>query len=131
VPVLHDHRSLTDSGLQDRHAKAFHVGRPIDEIVGLHWHLGFPEDVTGEKYPLRDEATSEVTLFACASAAASYESCVSTDLHQMLCGSAECFESRVSIPDSERQCADSQPRSFMQTLLTEVPLSAVTGVSLI
>lgn len=131
VPVLHDHHALTDEGLQDRHAKAFHVGQPIEEIVGLHWHLAFPEDVTGEKCPLRDEATSELSLFACASATASFELQDMSALRLALCASAECVVSRVVIPDAEHQHTFNGPRSFLQTLFTSAPLSALTGVCLV
>ena len=131
MPVLHDHQALTASELQDRHAKSFHDGRQINEVVGLHWHLGFPEDVTGEKCPMQDEATSELSLFACAFATASFESHDTSALQLMLCASAAYFFSCVTIPDAEHRCVDIQPRSFLQTLLIDVPLSAVTGVCLI
>ena len=131
MPVLHDHQTMTESELQDRHAKSFHDGRKINEITGLHWHLGFPEDVTGEKCPLRDEATSELSLFACASAIASFDSHDTSALKLMLDASAGCFFSCITVPDAEHRSAGIELRSFLQTILTEVPLSAVTGVCLV
>ena len=127
VPVLHDHQALTNSALQDRHARAFHVGQPVDELTGLHWHFGFPEDVTGEKCPVRDEATSDLSLFACASATASFEFHDTSALQLMLSASAEYFFARFLVPNAEHRHPDGMPRS----LLVEVPLSAVTGVCLV
>ncbi len=131
VPVLHDHDALTDSGLQERHAQAFHDGQPIDEIVGLHWHLAFPEDLTGDQCPVRDEATSELSLFACASAALSFESSAAQTMQLILCAGTEHFVSDVVILNRVPLPATTRPRSFLQTLLSENPLSAVTGVCLV
>ena len=127
MPVLHDHQALTDSELQNRHSKAFHDGQQVSKIVGMHWHLGFPDDVTGEKCPMRDEATSDLPLFACASATVSFESHEASALQLMLYVSAEYFFALVAIPNAEHLHADRKPRS----LLNEVPLSAVTGVCLV
>jgi len=133
VPVLHDHHALTDSGLQERHAQAFHDGQPIDEIVGLHWHLAFPEDLTGDQCPVRDEATSELPLFACASAALSFGFSEAQTLQLNLRASGDYFVCDVVILNHVPlpAMATTAPRSFLQTLLSEIPLSAVTGVCLV
>lgn len=106
---------------------AFHDGQQVSKIVGMHWHLGFPEDVTGEKCPIRDEVTPDLSLFACASATAFFEPRDTSDLQLMLCASAEYFFSPDAVPGEEYRHPDGEPRS----LLTEVPLSAVTGVCLV
>ena len=131
VPVLHDHQALTDSGLQERHVQAFHEGQRIDEIVGMHWHLAFPEDVTGEQCPVRDEATSELSLFACASAVLTFASAETEAMLFTLRVSTEDFVSNVAILNDAPQQAGGEPRSFLQTLLSEIPLSALTGVCLV
>ncbi len=132
VPVLHDHHALTtDSALQNRHSRAFHDGRQIDEIVGLHWHLAFPEDVTGDQYPVRDEATSELPLFACASAAVFFESAEAQAMQCALRVCTEDFRSAHVNPPEICSQRTTEPRSFLQTLLSEIPLSSVTGVCLV
>ena len=131
VPVLHDHHAMTSSELQNKHSQAFHEGEPIDEIVGLHWHLAFPEDLTGDQCPVRDEATSELRLFACASAALSFESSEAQTMQLTLRAAADRFVSDVMILKHVPQPATTAPRSFLQTLLSEIPLSAVTGVCLV
>ncbi len=132
VPVLHDHHALTtDSALQNRHSQAFHDGQQIDAIVGLHWHLAFPEDVTGNQCPVRDEATSELPLFACAAAAVFFEFAAAQAMQCSLRVDTEDFRSaRVSLAEMHPQRMTA-PRSFLQTLLSEIPLSSVTGVCLV
>ena len=126
VPVLHDHDAVRGSELQTRHAQAFHNGQRVDEIVGLHWHLGFPEDVTGEKCPARDEAVPELTLFACATASNSFELTAVASLQlEFKALSASYLVSAEASLASRR--AD-EPCAFLQPLLNELPLSAVTGV---
>ncbi|MEJ7593662.1 MAG: hypothetical protein WKF77_19150 [Planctomycetaceae bacterium] len=122
---------MTSSELQNRHSQAFHEGQPIDEIVGLHWHLAFPEDLTGDQCPVRDEATSERRLFACASAALSFEYSEAQTIQHTLRASAEHFVSDVVILNHVPQPAATASRSFLKTLLSEIPLSAVTGVCLV
>ncbi len=131
VPMVHDHEILTNSAFQHEHSATFHEGREFTEIVGLHWHLAFPVDMTGEESPTRDQASPELPLFACASAAQCCES--GTSLSNQLTlrafdtelDSAADIEGVASLPDA------SHPQSFLQTLLSELPLSAVTGVCLI
>lgn len=125
VPVLHDHHAMTDSELQSRHSQAFHDGRQIDEIVGLHWHIAFPEDITGDECPVRDEATSELPLFACAAAALSFECAEAQTLQLTLDACAEGFMSDVLILNNVPRPAVTEPCSFLQTLLDETPLTAV------
>ncbi len=128
VPVLHDHDAVKSSELQTRHAQAFHNGQRIDETVGLHWHLGFPEDITGEKFPARDEATPETSLFACSSASSSGEITAKASLQLELNAlsvthsTAACAGKSLPSPAAGESCA------FLQLLLSERPLSAVTGV---
>lgn len=131
VPVLHDHHALADSNLQERHSQAFHDGQQIDEIAGLHWHLAFPEDVTGEQSPIRDEATAELPLFACASAALTFASAESHAMLFTLSACAADFVSNVVILNVAPQQARNELRSFLQSLLSENPLSTVTGVCLV
>ena len=131
VPVLHDHHALTNSEMQNTHSQAFHAGQPIEEIVGLHWHLAFPEDLTGDQCPVRDEATSELPLFACASAALAFESCAAQTMQLTLRAGTEHCVSDVVILNRVPLPATTGPRSFLQTLLSENPLSAVTGVCLV
>jgi len=131
VPVLHDHHALTGSGLQERHIEAFHDGQPIDEVVGLHWHLAFPEDLTDDQCPVRDEATPELPLFACASAALSCESSDVQTMQLILRACTEHFVSDVVILNHVPLPCTSRPRSFLQTLLSEIVLSEVTGVCLV
>ena len=129
VPVLHDHDGVRNSELQIRHAQAFHNGQRIDEIVGLHWHLGFPEDVTGEKCPARDDATPELPLFACATAANSCEVSAAASLQLELNASNASYV--VSAEASVPSRGANEPCAFLQTLLSELPLSTVTGVCLV
>ncbi len=128
VPVLHDHDAVRGSELQTRHAQAFHNGQRVDEIVGLHWHLGFPEDVTGEKCPARDEAVPEQTLFACATASNSFEMTAAASLQLELNALTAPYVVSVSDEASLSPRVLSAPCAFLQTLLSELPLSAVTGV---
>ena len=131
VPVLHHHDAVRGSDLQNRHAQAFHNGQRFDEIIGLHWHLGFPEDVTGEKCPARDEAVPELTLFACATVSNSFESTAAASLQlELNVQSAPCVvRIRAGAPLPSRGL--NAPCAFLQTLLSELPLSAVTGVCLV
>lgn len=131
VPVLHDHDAVKNSELQTRHAQAFHDGQQIQSIVGLHWHMGFPEDVTGEECPARDEATAELPLFACASAANSDQITAATSLQLEFNALNAPQFILVEIDASLRSRSAGQPRAFLQTLLSELPLSAVTGVCLV
>lgn len=130
VPVLHDHDAVMSSEMQTRHAQAFHNGQRIDEIVGLHWHLGFPEDVTGEKCPARDEATPELPLFACAAASLYEISAAAAVQLEMNASSALCVVS-AGAEASFSSRGLSEPCAFLQTWLSELPLSAVTGVCLV
>lgn len=128
VPVLHDHAALSDLELQSRHSHVFHDGLQTEAVVGLHWHLAFPEDVTGEESPARDESTSDLPLFACASAVAYME---------VVNASAEYFgwQSSASGIDSCLAVCDSAAHPVMQKSFqfnrVVAPLSAVTGVCLI
>ena len=131
VPVLHDHHALTDEALQNRHALVFHEGQSLDQIVGLHWHLAFPEDLNGDQCPVRDDATSELPLFACASAALCFESIEAQTMQLMLRACPEHVNSDVVILPRVPRPDTTGPRSFLQTLLSEIPLSAVTGVDLV
>jgi hypothetical protein len=70
-------------------------------------------------------------MFACTSATASLEFQNTSALQLALLASAEDFISSLVIPDARSQPANGELCSFLQTLLTEVPLSAVTGVCLI
>lgn len=131
VPVLHDHDAVKGAELQTRHAQEFHNGQQVVEIIGLHWHLGFPEDVTGEKCPSRDEITPELPLFACAAAAGSCEITAAASLQLELNAlTAPCF---VCINDEGLLPSRgfNTPCAFLETLLSELPLSAVTGVCLV
>ena len=129
--MLHDHEALTNPQFQHEHSLAFHEGRQVEEIVGLHWHLAFPEDVTGEQVPVSEEISQELPLFACASVAVLFESVASLSMKLTLQALEKELDSfaevrcRAYLPDA------TQPRSFLQTLLSKLPLSAVTGVCLI
>ena len=131
VPVLHDHDAVRSSELQIRHAQTFHDHQQLVEIVGLHWHLGFPEDITGEKCPARDEATPELPLFACTTAASSCEVSAAASLQAEWTALSATYGITVSAdaPLSSRHA--NEPCAFLQTLLGELPLSAVTGVCLV
>ena len=131
VPVLHDHHAMTNSELQHRHSRAFHDGQQIDEIAGLHWHLAFPEDVAGDQCPVQDEATSELPLFACASAVLSFESAEAQTMQLTLRVCTEDFVSDVVILKHAPPQPATEPRTFLQTLLCKTPLSAVTGACLV
>ena len=131
VPVLHDHDAVRGSELQTRHAQAFHNGQRVDEISGLHWHLGFPEDVTGEKCPTRDEVAPELPLFACAAAAGSFEIPAADSLQLELNALTAWSVVRVNDEASLSSRGFNAPCAFLQTLLSKRPLSAVTGVCLV
>ncbi len=131
VPVLHDHDAVKSSELQTRHAQAFHGGQPINEINGLHWHLGFPEDITGENCPARDEATPELPLFACTTAASSCEISAAASLLLEMNAFSATYDITASADASLSSRNASEPCAFLQTLLSELPLSAVTGVCLV
>lgn len=131
VPVLHDHDAVKSSESQTRHAQAFHDGQPIDEIDGLHWHLGFPEDITGENCPARDEATPELPLFACNTAASSCEISAAASLLLEMNALSATYDITASAFTAMLSRNVSEPCAFLQTLLSELPLSAVTGVCLV
>ena len=131
VPVLHDHDAVRGSELQIRHAQAFHNGQRVDEIIGLHWHLGFPEDITGEKCPPRDEAAPELSLFASTAAVSSCEISAAASLQLKL----NVLTAPYVVSESDEASSSSRGLSarcaFLQTLLSELPLSAVTGVCVV
>jgi hypothetical protein len=129
VPVLHDHDAVRSSEQQIRHAQTFHDGHQLEAIVGLHWHLGFPEDITGEKCPARDEATPELPLFACTTAASSCE--VSAAASLQLTALSATYAITVSANTSLSSRNANEPCAFLETFLSELPLSAVTGVCLV
>ena len=131
VPVLHDHDAVKGSEFQTRHAQAFHNGQRIDEVVGLHWHLGFPEDVTGEECPARDEAAPELTLFACATAATSLEVSAAASFRLELNATNAPYVISAWDEASLSSRGLSAPCAFLQTLLGKLPLSVVTGVCLV
>ncbi|MCA9009368.1 MAG: hypothetical protein KDB01_06460 [Planctomycetaceae bacterium] len=125
VPVLHDHAALSDLALQSRHSQKFHDGLCVEAVIGLHWHLAFPEDITGEQCPGRDESPSELPLFACASAVACLE---------FANASAEYLGWQSATLGCELDFAvcDSGPRPVGQNSTrfkrADSPRSAVTGV---
>jgi len=134
VPVLHDHDDVRSSELQIRHAETFHDNQQLDAIVGLHWHLGFPEDITGEKCPARDETTPELPLFACTTVASSCEVSAAASLQSelnALTALSATYGITVSADTSLSSRNANEPCAFLQTLLSELPLSAVTGVCLV
>lgn len=131
VPMVHDHESRANSQFQHEHSAVFHEGREFAEIVGMHWHLAFPVDITGEQSPARDEASPELPLFACASATQCCESATSLSMQLTLRGFDTELESFADIEGVASLPGVSQPQSFLQILLSELPLSTVTGVCLI
>ena len=68
VPVLHDHGWLGSSEQLNKHQQRFHDDGCCEICAGLHWHLAFPEDVTGRELPERDQTAPELAVFACAAA---------------------------------------------------------------
>lgn len=129
--MLHDHESMTNSEFQHEHSLVFHKGIQVSEIEGLHWHLAFPRDVTGEQEPARDEVAPDSSLFACASAAASSESVSTAWLLSNLQSLTVHFNLVETMAGNDIQIAAESPESFLQMLLSELPLSSVTGVCLI
>ena len=131
IPVLHDHQAMSNPELRAQHAQTFHEGRDVDEITGLHWHLGFPEDLTGEECPIRDESAPELPLFACSVITSSLESGETETFQLVITASMDSSFQVILVDDHAEHRATNAPRSFLETLLNESPLSAVTGVCLI
>ncbi len=130
VPVLHDHGWLGSSERLDEHQQRFHDDGSCEICAGLHWHLAFPEDVTGRELPEREQTAPELAVFACAAASlpsgdALNEIVLACDHNLCPCSLVADLHGLGSAIDEYRKNA------VLCSPLTDVPLCAVTGVCLI
>ena len=130
VPVLHDHGWLNSSEQLDKHQQRFHDDNLCEICAGLHWHLAFPEDVTGRELPEREHTAPELAVFACAAASlpsgdALNEIVLACDPNLCPCSLVADLHGLGSAIDEYRKNA------VLCSPLTDVPLCAVTGVCLI
>lgn len=130
VPVLHDHGWLDSSEQLDKHQQRFHDDGCYEICAGLHWHLAFPEDVTGRELPERDQTAPELAVFACAAASlpsddAANETVCAFDHSLALRSVVTDLHGLGSVTDQYRK------HVVLSSHLTDVPLCAVTGVCLI
>lgn len=130
IPVVHDHGWLNSSNLLDQHEQRFHCDDDGCFCSGLHWHLAFPEDVTGRELPERDRTAPELAVFACAVASlpssdAAIAMTVDCVAGLELCSDVDDTHGTGSVSDQYRRHVSIDP------LLSDVPLCAVTGVCLI
>ena len=132
VPVLHDHGWLSSSEELDKHQRRFHDDNRCGICAGLHWHLAFPEDVTGRELPERERTAPELAVFACAVAslpsddAAANEFMFGFEHSPGLCCVVADLHGLGSVADQYRK-----QHAVLSTPLSDVPLCAVTGVCLI
>ena len=130
IPVLHDHGWLGSSEQLNEHQQRFHDDSCCENCAGLHWHLAFPEDVTGQELPEREQTAPELAVFACAVASLPSIDSANDTLCTVNYGCELCFV--VTDLHGPGSVADQYRRqAVLSSPLTDVPLCAVTGVCLI
>ena len=130
VPVLHDHDWLDSSELLDKHQQRFHDDGCCEISAGLHWHLAFPEDVTGRELPERERTAPDLAAFACAVASLQLNDVANETPHAVDYG-CELYFVVTDLHGPGSVTSQYRKNAVLSSPLTDVPLCAVTGVCLI
>ena len=130
VPMFHHHDALTDPVLLEQHQHAYHgqcCGCCHEGFTGIHWHFGFPKDLTGKTLLPEDQIPVDIAAFA--SASVNGAQCTDSDLIASVAFHA-CGMLCATDFDSQRfnRSAIGERQNFLASMLTTAPLLSVTGV---
>lgn len=133
VPMVHHHDALTDPVLLEQHQHTYHAQccDCCDEgLTGIHWHFGFPKDLTGKTLIPEDQVPVDTAAFASANVngaqQAECDSVIRIAFHACVVNSAANDLSRQF-----NRSAIGERHNFLASMLTTAPLISVTGVCIV